>query len=222
MPVPRTDPLPPPWTPLADLQVTDPAAVAVLWHPAKRVHLRPFLGRTAGLAEAAALLGIRKTAMSYWLRRLLALGLIRATAVERRGRQCVTVYRCIADRLRVGLADAPLSSHEGVFDDAAQRWHPLTRRALARALARQAPWLSLTIEVREPGGLATELVPQGAGAPADDFLFYWGRLWLTPAERDALRGELDALWTRYAALSDRGGKSAATLVHLVTVPDAPR
>lgn len=205
----------------AEAQVTDPAAVAILWHPAKRLHLRPFLGRSAGLAEAAAQLGMKKPAMSYWIGRLLAAGLIRATDTQRVGRHLVTRYRCIADRLRVSLADAPLESHEAMFEDVAAHWQPLTRRALARSAARQAPFLDLLIEAGS-GGLATQVLPRGAGAPSDDFIFFWGRLWLDAAERDALRAELDALWNRYAAKSDAQAKPHATLVHLVSVPEGPR
>lgn len=209
------------WTPAEELRVTDPAAVALLWHPAKRVHLRPFIGRSAGLADAARSLGVKKTAMSYWIRRLLDTGLIRPCAAAPAGRP-VPRYRCVADRLRISLADAPLASHEAMFDDVDARWHPQTRQALGRAIARQAPWLDLVIESTGPAGLATELVPNGPGAPPDDFLYYRGRLWLDAAERDRLRAELDALWSRYAALSDRADKPHAVLVHMVAVPEGTK
>jgi hypothetical protein len=216
--MPHRDALPD-WPVLAELKVTEPAAIEVLWHPAKRLHLRPFIGRSAGLAESAAMLGIKKTAMSYWVRRLLEVGLIRLTGIDRSTRHKVPRYRCIADRLRVGLTDAPLASHEALFDDVAAHWHPLTRQALARAAARQAPFLDLLIEASGPGGLSTQVLPRGAGAPPDDFIYCWGRLWLGGAERDALREELDALWNRYAALSDQAAKPHPVLVHLVSVPD---
>lgn len=203
-------------------QVTDPAAVEILWHPAKRRHLAPFLGRSAGLADAAALLGMKKPAMSYWIGRLLAAGLIRPAGTERLGKRTRTTYRCIADRLRVSLADAPLASHEAMFDDVDAHWRPQARHALARSAARQAPFLDLLVEAG-PGGLATQLLPRGdAGAPPDDFIYYWGRLWLDAAERDALRADLDALWTRYTTLSDREHKPHAALVHLVSVPERGR
>jgi hypothetical protein len=205
-----------------EMKVSDPAAVQVLWHPAKRLHLRPFLGRSAGLAEAAQLLGIKKTAMSYWIGRLLGVGLIRLVHVDRSSGHTVARYRCVADRLRVSLADAPLSSHEGVFDDADARWHPLTRHALARSLARQAPHLDLTVEASGPGGMATHLMPRGTGAPPDDYIYYRGRLWLSAAECRQLRQEIDAVWDKYAALTDQATKPHAMLVHLVAVPESPR
>jgi hypothetical protein len=209
-----------PWSPAAELHVNDAEAVGILWHPARRVHLRPFLGRAAALGEAARQLGIKKPAMSYWVTRLLTVGLIRPSGHARVGRQRVPTYRCVADRLRVRLQDAPLSSYEGVFEDSSVRWQPLLVRALARSVSRQAPSLELTIHAEGPGGLVTTLLPVAGETLRDDFLYCWGRLWLEPAERDALRTELDALWERYAALSNADHKRCATLVHLVSVPDA--
>jgi hypothetical protein len=206
----------------AELKVTAPAAVEVLWHPAKRRHLAPFLGQSAGLADAARSLGVKKTAMSYWVRRLLDVGLIRLSDIEQRTRHKVPRYRCIADRLRISLADAPLSSHEAVFDDTDARWHPLARRALARSVARQAPWLDMVVEANGAKGLGVQLLPHGTGAPRDDFLYYWGRLWLTAAECDALRDSLDSLWSQYCALSDKENKPQTMLFHLVAVPDSSR
>lgn len=219
MPQPETVP---DWAVQDEVRITEPAAVEVLWHPAKRVHLKPFLGRSAGLAEAARELGIKKTTMSYWIGRLLDVGLIRLRSIERVTRQRVPRYRCIADRLRVALADAPVSSYEGVFDDVDARWHAQTRQALARSLARQAPHLDLIIEARGGGGVATEVLPRGSHAPPDDFIYFRGRLWLDVAERDCLRDELDALWSRYTALSDERAKSNALLLHLVVVPEPRR
>lgn len=217
---------PPEWSAAPELQVSDPAAVEVLWHPAKRRHLAPFIGKTAGLAEAAQSLGIKKTAMSYWVGRLLDVGLIRLTGIDRSTRHKVPRYRCIADRLRVSLADAPMASYEAVFDDIAAHWHPLTLQALARSLARQAPWLDLSIGRAGPAGLATEFMPRastgGAAAPPDDYLWYWGRLWLTPGEQQQMRQELDALWDKYAALSHKPDKPHAMLLHLVAVPESSR
>ena len=214
---------PPAWPVHAELQVSDPAAVEVLWHPAKRRHLAPFIGKSAGLAEAASALGIKKTAMSYWIGRLRDVGLIRLTGVDRRTRHKVPRYRCVADCLRVSLVNAPLSSHESVFNDVAAHWHPLTLQALARSLARQAPHLDLKVSRAGPAGLSTQVLPRaGATAPPDDYIWFWGRLWLTAPEQEALRQELDALWDKYAALSDKSTKPKATLLHLVTVPESAR
>lgn len=213
---------PPDWTPVAELRVSDPAAVEVLWHPAKRVHLRPFIGASVGLAQAAEMLGIKKTAMSYWIAKLLALGLIRGCGCDPRSRRKLPIYRCVADSLRLRLSDAPMSSLEGVFDDLEMRWHPRARAALARSLARQAPWMDLTIEITPRGGMSTNLVPNGQAKQADDFVYNWGRLWLTGAEREMLRSELNALWDKYSVLTDAANKPHPVLMHLVAVPDLPR
>jgi DNA-binding transcriptional ArsR family regulator len=210
------------WPVQAEMRVSDPAAVRLLWYPAKRVHLKPFIGNSVGLAEAANALGIKKTAMSYWIGRLLAVGLIRMRGVRKEPRHRVPLYRCVADRLHVSLTDAPLSSHEGLFDDVDARWHPLTRQALARSVARQAPYLDLTIETSSTTGMQIELRAHSVDAPPDDFIYYRARLWLTAPDRDRLREDMDALWNRYAALSDQSRKAGAVLVHMVTVPEPTR
>lgn len=138
---------------------------------------------------------------------------------RRTGRQTVTTDGCVADSMLVSLRDAPLASYEAVFDAAAQRWAPQTRLALGRALKRQAPWWMLRVAHGGAAGLACDLLPGGPGAPADDFLWYWGRLWLSASERDALRADLDALWERDAALRDEAAKPCPTLLQIVQVPE---
>jgi len=206
------------WTPAADWLVTDPAAVDILWHPNKRIHLKPFLGRSTDLAGASAELGVKKTAMSYWINRLVDVGLIRVERTEKRGRHTLTFYRCIADRLRVALKDAPMESYEAVFADFSARWKSTAEQALAGALAKQAPQLELCFAPHGNGGPFTTILPrEGEEPPPDDFLYYWARLWLTPEEQASLAAELDALYDKYGALSDKSTKKAPALVHLMHV-----
>jgi len=214
-----TEPSDPGWAPAADLLVTDPAAVEVLWQADKRRHLKPFLGRAADLATAAAELGIAKPAMSYWIGRLLDVGLIRLVGTHKQGRHVRRSYRCVADRLRVALVEAPLSSYEGVFADFSTRWMGQAHDAMSRSLARQASQLELSIADTGAAGLSTTILPrQGCTAPPDDFLYYWARLWLAPEQAQALAREMDALYERYGALSDREAPGAVpTLVHLLHV-----
>ncbi len=208
----------PGWTPAADLLVTEPAAVEILWLPDKRLHLKPFLGRSADLAGAAAELGIAKPAMSYWIKRLSEAGLIRPERVEKRARHRVTFYRCVADRVRVSLEHAPMESYEAVFADFSQRWHGQALSAMSRSLVRQAPSLELCLAHTPSAGLFTTILPrEGHAQPPDDFLYYWCRLWLTEAETEALARELNAVYDRYGALSDKANKPVSSLMHLIHV-----
>lgn len=214
----------PAWEPAADMEITDPAAVEILWHIEKRVHLQPFLGRSADLATAAEQLRVSKTAMSYWIGRLVDVGLIRLVRVEKRGRHRIRHYRCVADRVRVRLDEAPLSSYEGVLDDFTTRWQTQARAAMARSLAKQAPDLELCIaNTGAAAGLFTTILPRpGRPAPPDDFIQYWARLWLTDDEANQLAGELNALYDRYAALSDKTSKTVPTLMQLTHVREPQR
>ena len=212
-----------PWSVPEELLITDAAAVEILWTPSKRRHLKPFIGKSAGLSDAARELGITKTAMSYWVGRLRDAGLIRSRQVEGGVQHSLPRYRCVADRLRVDLKDAPLSSYEGVLDDFDARWYPLTRKAMGQSIARQAAFLDLTIESNGAAGIITQIVPRDSErAPPDDFVYYWARLWLTSTERDQLRADLDELWNKYAVLSNREVKHHPTLFHLVAAPEATR
>lgn len=206
------------WTPAAELLVTEPAAVEILWNPHKRQHLKPFLARSNDLAGASAELGISKTAMSYWIARLSEVGLIRVERVEKRPRHRVAFHRCVADRLRVSLAQAPLESYEAVFADFSARWSGQATQAMARSLARQAPDLELCLSQQASAGLFTTILPrEGCEPPPDDFIYYWARLWLNEDEADALARDLNALYDRYAALSDKKTKTVPALLHLLQV-----
>lgn len=204
------------WSPAPELVVTDPAAVDILWHPNKRIHLKPFLGRSCDLAGASEELGVKKTAMSYWINRLVDAGLIRIERMEKRGRHTLSFYRCIADRLRVALEHAPLESYDEVVAEFGRRWNGEAREAIARSIARQAPWLELCFRPHGSAGPFASILPrEGCEPPPDDFIYYWARLWLTEEEQQSLHRELNALYDKYAALSDKSCKTVPALLHLV-------
>jgi len=207
------------WQAVEELVVTEPAAIEILWYPKKRIHLTPFLGHSTDLAGATSRLGIKKSAMSYWIDRLLAAGLIRVERVEKRTRHQVPYYRCVADRLRVALVDAPLESYEGVFDEFSQRWQGFAKSALARSLARQSKEVELIIAAGGASGISTTILPRAGAQPRDDFIYYWARLWLSTEEQQSLERDLNALWDKYALLSDKEHKPQTVLIHLIKVPE---
>lgn len=209
-------------TPPRERLITDPVAVRLLWLPRQRRFLRPFLGRSASLAEAAQMLGVKKPAMSYWVHKLRDAGLIRETESATAAGRVARRYRSVADRLRVHMSDAPLDSHEGAFAETDTVWMQRLQPAMARALARQASQLDLTIEATASQGLNATLAPRPGAAARDEYVNNWARLWLTADERESLRQELDALFDRYGALSDRRHKRAVALLHVAMAPDTAR
>lgn len=208
------------WQPADEQVVTEPAAVDILWRPAKRRHLVPFIGREASLAQAATEVKAKKTAMSYWIDRLLEAGLIRVARVAQVGRNRVPYYRCVADRLKVSLQDAPLESYESICTEFSARWRRLSDDALARAAARQAPCMELLIQRDPVAGALTLLQPRADAEVRDDYVFYWARLWLSAADREELRRDLDALWDKYERRTDRSLHDSPLLMHLQMVPEA--
>lgn len=210
------------WVVAQELLVNEPGAIDVLWYPKKRQHLKPFIGKSNDLAGAARELGIKKNAMSYWIDRLLEVGLIREVHVEKRPRHQVRFYRCVADKLRVGLMNAPLASYEDVFENFHSRWKQHALTALAESLERQSAELELCITASDTSGVFSTIMPKPGSALRDDFIYYWARLWLTEAERVALQAEMDALYDKYAALSNQDAKREQVLVHLIQVPEGWR
>ena len=212
----------PSWNVQPELVVTDPAAIELLWHPDKRIHLKPFLGKPCDLAGAAQELAIKKTAMNYWIDRLLDVGLIRQTHVERRTRHRVPFYRCIADALRVGLAAVPIESIDDLLQDYQKRWRAFGNRALAECLARQAPHLEMRLHRSGSAGVLQTILPRADAQLHDDFILYWSRLWLTREENIQLQAELNAIWDKYAALSNEQTKPEQVLMHLMHAPETWR
>lgn len=208
-----------PWQAVPEWAVDVPAALEILWGAHKRRYVLPFLGRESSLAEAAAEVAAKKPAMSYWIDRLLEAGLIRLTAVAHVGRHRVSRYRCVADRLRVSLRDAPLESFESVCAEFSARWRQLADRALARAVAAQAPDMELVITRDPVAGALTRLLPRSGAAPDDDYIDYWARLWLSPQDQAELRRDLDALWDKYEQRTDRAAHGSSVLMHLMVVPE---
>lgn len=210
------------WPVAGELLVNEPDAIEVLWYPKKRQYLKPFLGKSTDLAGAARELGIKKNVMSYWIDRLLAVGLIREVHVEKRPRHKLRFYRCVADKLRVGLMNAPLASYEDVFENFHSRWKQHALTALAESLERQSHELELCITASGASGVFSTIMPKPGSTLRDDFIYYWARLWLTEAERAALQAEMDALYDKYAALSNQDAKREQVLLHLIQVPEGWR
>lgn len=207
------------WAPVADLLVTEERAAEILWRSDKRVHLKPFLGRESSLAEAAVELSIKKTAMSYWIDRLLEAGLIRRSRILRQGRNRIPYYRCVADQLRVGLEHAPFESLEHVLSEFSLRFRRDSEASLVRALSRQAHALELSFVQPDAAGIRSGVLTKTGVKIKDDFLYNWARLWLSDKHQDELKREMEVLWDKYEALSNQDQHKKTTLMHLMLVPE---
>ncbi len=73
--------------------VRDPAAVALLVHPKALVALAPFLEHERSLSAAAAEAGLKLPTLTYWVKRLLAVGLLIETRRQQRVGSAIRYYQ---------------------------------------------------------------------------------------------------------------------------------
>ncbi|WP_216326732.1 hypothetical protein [Deinococcus aestuarii] len=212
---------------LQDTQVVrDPEVVALLLDGRRGRYFEPFLGRACTVSEAAASCGLRPNAMSYWVRKFGRLGMVRDSGPrEERGRR-VRTYRSVADQL-VLLPPAAVSvpSEEYFRREWDPYWERFMRGAILTSLEVADVWAARLY--RDEGGrlrregfprwyLDASVTPVSiVGANS------WGTLHLTRPDAEALQGELDALFERYAARSSKGSDRTPYLLHLGLVKEPP-
>lgn len=197
--------------------ITDQRVAVFLMDRTKSRHLDPFLGRDCTLSEAAAQLGLGKTRMSYWVTRLLALGLIEVVRTELRGRHRVRVYRSASDSFAMPLELLPASDVEILEGYFKLIWRQLLH-SLARAGRKNAAGWHIRF-LRRDTLPSFQIVPNTGDLEDARIFNVWARLCLTDEQAARLRGELHALLERYAAQETPEVKSH--LLHLAMVETMP-
>ncbi len=194
------------------MQVTDPTLVHALCDFKVVHHLSPFLAAESTLTQAAASLGITPQRMSYWINKLIKLGLIRFVRFDKQSRHQVAVYRSVEDEYVVAFAalgnaqllDFVRSTHATRFEQ--------LERSIARNLSRRAASLRLRLWRDERGpfhAIENPALPDDTMGVADETY----PLWLNADEIGALHRDIRALLAKYYALSDRT-KSATALLYI--------
>ncbi len=197
--------------------ITDQKIAVFLMNREKSRHLDPFLGQDATLSEAAAELCLGKTRMSYWVTRLLELGLIEVVQTERRVRRKVRVYRSVADSFVMPLELLPASDVEILEGYFRPIWRELLE-ALAHAGRKNASGWHVRFLRRE--ALPSFQIVPNTGDLEDARIFnVWARLSLTDEQATRLRAELQALLESYISASVPGAKPH--LLHLAVVETVP-
>ncbi len=171
-------------------QPLDPASPAarVLADASKRRYLSPFLGRTRRLTEAARELGVSPARLAYWVRRFLALGLL-----KRVGRG----YRSTAEAYFVPFEASPAAGLSEWLASELKDAHRGLLSAAGRAL--EAEGYRGLLVFRGPGGSVTSALARAPDDPGPLAPFgVAATLYLTPGEAETLKKELTALWEAYA------------------------
>ena len=170
------------------------------------------------MAEAARSLKISKSRMSYWVKKLLALGLICVVRTEKRGRYRVPIYRSAADVFLIPLELLPVESDEALLELHSADFVKNERRSLARfGRQRAGGW---HVRYAPKGGRGQLSIVPSSGDMEDAEIFnVWGRLNLSESAAGALRRELKTLLERY--LEQSSGSEKRYLFKLLLVEEWP-
>lgn len=190
--------------------VHDSRVANFLMNREKSRHLDPFLGRDCTLGEAAAQLGLGKSRMSYWITRLLELGLIEVVRIERQERHKVRVYRSVADSFAFPLELLHASDVEILEHFFNHNWRDFLE-ALAQAGRKNAAGWHIRLLRRDV--LPTfQIVPASGELEEAQIFNVWARLKLSPDGATAFREDLQALLEHHIASAPPQGKPY--LLHL--------
>jgi hypothetical protein len=190
--------------------VTNPTIARALCDFKVVHHLAPFLAKETTLSEAAALVRISKQRMSYWVNKLIKIGLIKFVRFEKQSRHQVAVYRSVEDEYIVPFSALSDSTFlDFVRSTHATRFEQL-ERSIARNMSRRAKSLQLRLwrDTRGPfHTIENPNDPEDTYGVADETY----PLWLNREEIASLHKDIRALLAKYYALSDQSKSSTALL-----------
>lgn len=202
------------------VEVRDPAMAVLLVNPKALAALTPFLGQELSLSEAALRAGLKLPSMTYWVKKLLATGLLRQTRRRARAGSAVAYYQSIGGSFYVPFALLPAA----VVAAFQQRNFDELQRRLDDALVEvYGPWggaWGLRIGLHATGKAIVSQVT-GAGQTLDPAAFaafsLWDGLLLHPDDARNLQRDLYAVLQRYRL---RPG-SQTYLVRIAVAPIEP-
>jgi hypothetical protein len=162
--------------------------------------------------------------MSYWVTRLLQLGLVVAQAGGRG-----PLYRSVADHFVVPSELLRAQSLEQLFEvRAGQWWWQRLKHNLEVAVRRRETAWHMHV-FRHEAGVMMQVAPVAPAQPNDtplggppqhnDLVNQWARQHLQPEQQLSLCDELEALLDKYRTLS-RPGHGQTVLLHLAAIDDA--
>lgn len=203
----------------AQATVRDPQAAALLVDGRRNRFLHPFLGRVCGVTEAARTLGVSPSLVSYWVGRLVKLGLLQAAG---RSGSRVRAYRSTADRFIVALRDVPMVNEDAILHAQMAPWVQSVQDALMKVAHRYASSWQFRLEPT-PQGIRQTLEPTGGSLASAPLVNERAGLNLNADDAAALRAEMRALIGRYTQRSvpEQTPGHQRHLVWLVAV-EAPR
>jgi hypothetical protein len=199
--------------------VNDPKSAAFLSDPEHNGYFCPFLEREVTLSEVALELQVPLNKLHYWVTKMLELGLIRVTRVQKRAGRAVRHYSAVAPAFFVPFAVIRAETFEAqlTLEDVSRQ------RRLSSAHARARGELPLeygTLIARMGGansGIRIEPFPKRR---SDDLtLNVWLERPFCAEDARALLAELRALEERYSGLPEpRVGTGKPFCLRLALAP----
>jgi DNA-binding transcriptional regulator GbsR (MarR family) len=189
--------------------ITDPKVAAFLIDPVSSEHLSPFMTGEKSLAQAALELGISKSRMSYWVKKLLGFNLITIVRIEKQGKHNVSIYAASAEVFTVPLDVITTDPNKDVFESAT------FERTLKRSLVHFKHQNLKGRDIRyakEHDNVLLELSPQQT--KKFGVIDHWGRVKLTKAQANHFYEEMNKLFNTIMqeAENDKGKKYVFKLV----------
>ena len=154
-------------------RVTSPEAATWLTAPDAVDLLRPFLGRTATVSEAAAVLGRSVKDTHYRVKRMVDLGILQVVAEEPRAGRPMKRYSTCCERFFVPFALTPAAT---IAERVLQQTRPALE-AIGASIVREFEEAHvasrLGFELRADGGKVTTFLATENGAPDWTVCHHW-------------------------------------------------
>jgi DNA-binding transcriptional regulator GbsR (MarR family) len=189
--------------------ITDPKVAAFLIDPVSSEHLSPFMTGEKSLAQAALELGLSKSRMSYWVKKLLGFKLIKITRIEKQGKHNVSIYGASADVFTVPLDAITTDPNKDVFESVT--FERTLKRSLVHFKHQNLKGRKVRY-ARENDNVVLELSPQQT--KKFGVIDHWGRVSLTKAQATYFYEEMNKLFNdiMQEAENDKGDKYVFKLV----------
>jgi DNA-binding transcriptional ArsR family regulator len=179
-----------------ELVIEDPKTAVFLIDPASSEHLAPFMTGERSLAQAAEELGLSKSRMSYWVKKLLKLNLITTVRVEKQGKHHVSIYHASADVFVVPLDMTITDPNKDVFESVP--FERTLKRSLIHFKHQTLKGRHMRFE-RESDNVVLDVFPKQT--KKSDMVDQWGRIKLTKAQVSIFYEEMNE-----EAKNDQGKK----------------
>lgn len=210
-----------------------PAAATFVTLPASSRYFTPFLARERSASQVAAELGVDIGSVTYRIRQMLALDLIRPTRRTPRAGRAIQYYRSTADAVFAPLDLTPIATVRELFHRSRIDNHENLETSGERAWLRlggNQRWGTHLYRDNPESPTNRDFVPQGlttksafwSAVLADSGPAVWDQhafLTLTRARAKALQHELAELVDRYSNASTPDAPTSQYLIHLRLAPD---